>query len=115
MHPFLKDFIYREDNILSAKDVSLCIMLVNLSGITIHMCRLPRCTARIQFGIHYSKYSKISNTLFHNFFANILFCICLFHKILDRMANSIDPDRTVRLLLQEYSDLSLNCLHLLFC
>ena len=35
----------------------------------------------------------------------------LFLKLLNRIANSVDPDRTT----QEYSDLGLYCLHTPFC
>ena len=36
----------------------------------------------------------------------------LFHKLLNGMANSVDPDQTAP---EEQSDLGLHCLHMLFC
>ena len=42
----------------------------------------------------YSKCSKISNILFHIILALIMFFMQLFLKILNGMANSVDPDQT---------------------
>ena len=42
----------------------------------------------------YGKYPKISNTLFHTHFAEILLFMQLFLKILSEKANSADPDQT---------------------
>ena len=56
----------------------------------------------------YGKCPKILNTLFHTILAKILLFMQLFLKILNRMANSVDPD-------QEQSDLGLFCLHMSFC
>ena len=44
--------------------------------------------------ISIGKCPKISNTLFHTFFAQISLFIQLFLKILSRKANSVDPDLT---------------------
>ena len=40
---------------------------------------------------------KISNTLFHTFFALFLLLMRLFLKILHGIANSVDPDKTAPL------------------
>ena len=42
----------------------------------------------------YSKYPKLSNTLFHNFLAKTLLFMQFFLKILGGKANSVDPDQT---------------------
>ena len=54
----------------------------------------------------YGKYPKISNTLFHTFWAKIFLFMQMFLKIFNGMANSVD---------QEQSDLGLYCLPVQFC
>ena len=56
----------------------------------------------------FGKCPKISNTLFHTYFASILLFMQLFLKILSGIANSVDRN-------QEQSDLGLHCLHIPFC
>ena len=45
----------------------------------------------------HGKCPKISNSLFHTFFASILLFMWLFLKIPSGMANSVDPDQTAPL------------------
>ena len=57
--------------------------------------------------------SEKSNTLFHTFFfgVNFVFYIVVFFKILNGMANNVDPDQTAP---WEQSDLGQQYLHMAF-
>ena len=59
-------------------------------GFVLKAVNLCLCTHFCQFG----KCPKISNTLFHSLLAKILLFMQQFLKLLNGMANSVDPDQT---------------------